>query len=278
MKCNRRFRARTPLGWAVLLTVAPLAGCTGFEAEEGTWLGDIAQPFATPTPAQAARDAFNVYNPDRRRRAIALLAASPFGHEAPYVRTYRLLLDDPDPTVRAAAIRALSMHGTPDDARGFLPSLRDPNPYVRWETAEALKRVHLPEAAAPLVQTLQNDDDNDVRMAAAEALAQYPRPSVFDALLGTLTDPNYGVAQAAANSLSILTGRDFGRDPAAWIAWSNPRRDRLFADQLPYSFQPYQRPPGWMDTILFWRDTPEVPRQRPIGHEAAAPRRDDPAS
>src|SRR5690606_8434688 len=117
---------------------------------------------------------------------------------------------------------------------------------VRWEAAEALKKLHNPVVVGPLIQALKSDPDADVRQTAAEALGQYPQPIVFDTLLGALTDANYGVVRAAANSLSILTGRDFGSDAAAWLAWSNEHRARLFADQLPYSSQPYQKPPGWL--------------------------------
>src|SRR5690606_331091 len=126
-----------------------------------------------------------------------------------------------DPTVRAAAIRALGMHGSVEDAATIMVYLHDETPYVRWEAAEALKKLHNPVVVGPLIQALKSDPDADVRQTAAEALGQYPQPIVFDTLLGALTDANYGVVRAAANSLSILTGRDFGSDAAAWLAWSN---------------------------------------------------------
>src|SRR5690606_5374227 len=82
-----------------------LGGCSSSGDPDGTVLSDLLQGLAPPTPGQAARDAFNVYDADRRRNAIGLLAAAPFGGEAPYTRTYRLLVDDPDATVRGAAVK-----------------------------------------------------------------------------------------------------------------------------------------------------------------------------
>lgn len=244
-------------------------GCTSSGAD-GTLVSDLVEPLLPPTPGQAARDAFNVYDPDRRRNAVALLAASPFGGEDPYLRTYRLLIDDPDSTVRGAATQALGLHGKVDDVALILPRLKDDAPFVRWEAAKALQRIHNDAAINPLLETLRNDEDADVRLAAADALGQYATPAVFDALVGALIDRDYGVVSAAGNSLRTLTGYDGDNDPVTWLAWGEQRPGELFRNGRQYTYTPYQKPPGIMKKMQFWTDEPPAPRIAPEGLEAAA--------
>ena len=250
-----------------LAGAALLGGCASGDPDT-TVLGDLLQDLAPPTPGQAARDAFNVYDPDRRRQSVALLAASPFGGEPPYLRTYRLLIDDPDATVRGAAVKALGAHGEVADADLIIPRLRDDSPFVRWEAAKALQRIHNPAAAQPLMDLLRTDADADARMAAADALGQYAQPAVFDTLVGALTDRNYGVVSAAVNALRTLTGHPGDADPATWITWSRDRRADLFAGQTAYAYQAYQKPPGLIRKVMpFTNDEQPAPRLSPVGLE-----------
>lgn len=264
-----RRRSRVTIALAALALALP--GCGSDGSSDGTILSGVLDPLMPPSPGEAARDAFNVYDPDRRRAAIANLSAAHFGGEEPYLRTYRLLLDDPDPTVRAACVKALGMHGSVADAKLLIPQLSHEAAFVRWEAAQALQRIHDPAAVGALLTALKDDGDADVRMAAAEALGQYPEARVFDSLVGALVDRNYGVVQAAGQSLRTLTGQPYGHDPAPWVAWSNQHRNALFAGQRTYSYQPYTKPPGLLDKAQFWRDQDKAPRQIPAGIEAATP-------
>ncbi len=268
---------------AIAVTVGTLTGCAS-SGESETLLGDLFGSFQPPTPTQAALDAVNVYDPDKRREAIALLGAAPFGGEPEYLRLYRWHLGssdggpqldepraiDPDPTVRAAAVRALGMHGTVEDAKLLVPRLEDDAAFVRWEAAKALQRVHNPIAISPLINVLRADPDTDVRMAAADALGQYATRAVFDALVGALGDSNYGVVRAARDSLRTLTGYDGGLDPSTWVHWAREQDERLFADQRPYRYQPYVRPPGLLERAQFWKSAETPPSKAPVGLEPVA--------
>lgn len=262
---NRRAR------FAVLAMLLPLlnlgaAGCQSGDTPQD-WLANTVDSFSPPTPQEAARDAFNMYDADRRRRAIALLSAAPFGGEDAYVRTYRLLLDDPDATVRAACAKALGMHGSVEDVQRLTPLLQDQNALVRWESAKALQRIHDPAAIDPLIRAVQHDEDADVRMAAAKALGQYAQPRVFDVLLGTLNDHDFGVVAAAHESLVTLTGQDLGTDSRDWLAWSQDHRATLFAHQQRYTYQPYQAPPGLLQRVQFWQSRAVAETRAPVGLE-----------
>lgn len=250
-----------PSGFRALLMITVLlTGCS--EAFKGdTLLEPLIRDLFPPTPAQAARDAFNVYDPDKRRQSVALISAAPFGGEEPYVKMYRLLLDDPDASVRAACIKALGLHGRPEDVPRIMAYLSDRHAFVRWEAAQALQKLHHPIAVTALLRALREDEDPDVRQAAAEALGQYAEPRVFEALVGALDDPDFGVAQAARKSLVTLCGYDFGIDASLWLIWARQHSRDLFANQQVYLWQPFVRPRSWLDRLMFWKPyEPPAPR------------------
>ncbi len=252
---------RSARGLCLLGALAwPQVGCKALR--EGP--ASLVQDMMPPTPGEAARDVFDLYDADKRRRAVNLLAAAPFGGEGPYVRLYRLVVDDPDPTVRAAAVKALGLHGEVSDVPVITVRLRDEAAAVRWEAAKALQKIHNPFAVKPLTEALLQDEDSDVRMACAEALAQYPQPEVFSTLVAALGDPVFGVQRRAADSLTLLTGQALGADGAAWLKWREQNTQTIFAGQQPYYWQPYTPPRGLLDKAQFWKKpkviTPQTPR------------------
>ncbi len=252
---------RTVACLAALVTVSVLMiGCG--QSPGQALAGVLGGGDATPTPTEAARDAFDLADADKRRRSIILLSNADWGGEAPYVRTYRLLVDDADPTVRAACIQALGEHGGVDDVQVILRHLqKDDASIVRWEAAKALQKLHTDEAIDPLIRAAQDDEEIDVRLAAARALGQYPRPRVFDALLGVLTDDDFGVSHAARQSLKLLTGEDFGHEPEPWLQWSNDHQN-LFTNGVAYTYEPYQHR-GWLKKAQFWKASDAPPPQKP---------------
>lgn len=256
-----------PLYAACLLTASALVAGGCDSAGGGNPLEGLSESFFPPAPSEVAREAFNVYDPDRRRRAVNTLATAPWGGEAPYLRTYRLLIDDPDPTVRAACLRAIGRHGHPDDVATITPYLSDPTSFVRWEAANALERLHHPDAIDPLVETLREDEDADVRLTAARALGQYAEDRVFETLVGALNDREYSVVRQAARSLRTLTGQELGDRASEWLAWADANGGELFAEQQPFEYAEFIRPPGFFDHIQFWRDYPVAEAQQPLGLE-----------
>ena len=251
--------------WAacILITTAWTAGCDAGAAPD---FGGFMEGLLPREPGEVARDAFNVYDPDRRRSAINTLASAPWGGEPPYLQAYRLLIDDPDPTVRAACLRALGRHGHPDDVATIARYLNDDISFVRWEAAMALERLHHPDSVAPLMQALRDDEDADVRLAAARALGQYAEQRVFEALIGSLTDTNYSVVRQAVRSLNHLTGEDLGDRGSQWLAWQG-QQDDPFAQQQPYYYTKFIRPPGFLDHLQFWRRYPTAEPTQPLGLE-----------
>lgn len=259
-------------------------GCESFRDSDQTILADVLDPLVIPTPTDAAIDMLDLDDADNRRRGLSLIAASPFGGEEVYVKVYRELIYDSDPTVRAAAARSLGDHGGPGDALLLAPLVEnrveevvefnepttvvrytEPDPLVRWEAAQALQKIHNPRVVDPLISALLRDSDADVRAAAARALGQYATPAVYDPLLSALTDPQYRVVRAAQASLTTLTGYDLGNDPADWLAYRKLNSEALFADQQTYTYDPWVKPPGFFQKLQPWAKSrrekaqPQVP-------------------
>lgn len=267
MRTKRKTSPR-PTRSAALLALTGLsvvlAGCVG-PNNDGQIFADLVDSVMPPSPSEVARGAFNVYDADVRRRSVALLSSSSFGHEEPYLRMYRLLIDDQDPTVRAACAHALGLHGTTDDAPVLITLLKDNTGFVRWEAAKALQKIHHTDAVRPLMDVLADDLDADVRIAAAQALGQYPTRPVFNALVGALTDRDFGVVQSASISLAQLTGQDLGTDGSPWLDFASAHVADLFQHQRQYTYTPYQDPPGKLDKIKFWEETETVSPKTPVG-------------
>jgi hypothetical protein len=235
--------------------------CGGCRSSSTSGVPGFLEPLFPPSPSDTARDAFNAQDADKRRNAVNLLSNAPFGGQEPYVRTYRLLIDDPDPTVRAACVAALGRHGSPDDVALILRYLGGDSPVVRWEAARALQRLHNPQAIDPLIKALAGDDSVDVRIAAANALGQYRVRKVFDALIGALNDRDYGVVVEAGQALQTLTGENFRDDGAQWLAWARQTPD-VFAGAQPYYYRQYVKPRSLLNKAMFW-EKPKTPAPKP---------------
>ena len=257
-----RLPGRGVIRVVLLLALVGLAvGCKGTGKGEGDGFFDDAFTMP-PSPVDAVAMATDSTDPDNRRQGILWLSAAPFGGEDIYVELYRLFHSDQNPNVRAAAARALGLHGSPEDAALLMLLVEDDNAFTRWQAANGLRMIHNPAAVDPLIRRLDPvvEEDANVRRCAADALGQYPTITVFNSLVVALEDRDYGVVDAARQSLRTLTGHDAGLDPRDWSAWAAENAGRLFEGQQLYTYQPYTRPRYWIDYISFWdelyRDEP----------------------
>jgi hypothetical protein len=270
-----KFISPCPRWWQALLLlwVLPLAACSSSDDDAGakdeSVLAPLVRDLMPPKPSEAVRWALTSPDPDKRREGIALLSGATFGGENVYIRVYRLRADDTDATVRAASIRALGLWGKVDEVPNLLRFAHEDSGLVRWEMAQALQKIHNPLAIHTLTVMVSEDKDADVRMAAAIALGQYARPEVFSALVGALDDTEWGVTDAAHESLVCLTGEDFGADEGEWLKYQQSHAGRLFEHQRQYVWYPFVKPRGFWDKVKFWSHPPDVPPRVPTGMETA---------
>ena len=170
---------------------------------------------------------------DNRRQGIAYLVThDPAAVAPPYPRHYqRLAKSDPDYTVRAMAIRALNVCRDRSATPIFIAALADENEPVRLEAAKALANVPDPAAVPGLLAALRGErhlligdrdavvpEAPDVRIAAADALRQYPTLNVERTLVGFLND-QFALAWQSRQSLVALTGQDLRYDEVAWLRY-----------------------------------------------------------
>ena len=132
------------------------------------------------------------------------------------------LLGAPEPSVRIAALRAIT-HLDPDAAAAHLSrAAHDPDASVRRRTA--LLAVGLgPERMLELERQVSRDPDPEVRRLAVLAAGAAGGEQARTRLLAALEDPDLGVRRAAARSLSGILGVDVG--PVATLSDEERRRE-----------------------------------------------------
>jgi HEAT repeat protein len=157
--------------------------------------------------------------PDLRREGIMELVQHDYGKQPPYTDRYKqIALADPDWLVRASAVRALNIARDKSATPVFIKSLSDENADVRMEAAKALANIPDPAAIGPLLKTLNSPEENkDTRIAAANALKNYKSLEVARALTNALDSREFGLAWQARRSLRDITGKDFYYDQGQWL-------------------------------------------------------------
>ncbi len=246
-----------------------LGSCKGIAHEGTNQPTSIFEVFTPTTPAMAAAWAADEYDADKRYRGTLLLANAPFGGERVYVEMYTHASADEDPVVRAAAIRGLALHGSPEHVPLILKQFDDPDRMLRWECARALQRLHDPAAIPAMLKHMveKSEDESLVRSACADGLGQYAEPRVIDGLTAALGDRDLSVNDAALRSLRTLTGQDFGDNLREWVAWKKRTVD-LFAARRTYIYPVFQREKTWLETFVpLWVPPNEIAAS-PAGMDA----------
>jgi hypothetical protein len=102
-------------------------------------------------------------------------------------------------------------------------ALADPAETTRAAALRDIGNLAYEDSAAVAGLALRHDPYASVRREAARALRGYPVETAAPHLLDALTDEMADVRGAAAASLAILTGQDFGDDRAGWVRWWQSR-------------------------------------------------------
>ena len=242
-----------------------LGGC-GNVSED---LSSLSESFSPPSPGEAARDMMDPHDAEKRRRGTVLISNAPFGGAEVHVRAYADKVEFEDnPSALAAAIRALGRHGQPEHAPLIATHLESESRQVRWEAAKALQRLHNPDVVPAMLDVLRKgeSEDVDVRIATADALAQYPEDRVFQMLVSNnaLNARDLALNHTARQSLQTVTGEQLGDRPSDWLAWYETV-DNPFANQQDYLYPTYDRDESLLEKVTFWSEPTFEESQRPAG-------------
>jgi len=222
--------------------------------------------FQPPKPEDAVALALDKYDADKRYRGTAMLANAPFGGERPYLALFREAIEDQDAGVRQVGVRALGIHGEPEDVPAIVNRLTDDEWLVRMEAARALQRLHNPDAVTALTErtSIDNELQAAVRAEAVNALGQYRQARVIQTLITALGDPSLAVNHSAISSLEVLTGQNLGFEPAAWFEWIDQADDPFQAGRV-YTYPGFNRSKLWYEYIPFFGRPPNEADSVPVG-------------
>ncbi len=189
-------------------------------------MGDILSGNTATVAAQRMQDADF---PDERRIGINQLVRRDYGEREPYTTRYaQIARDDSSPLVRATAIRALNRSRDASASGVYIRALGDPSPLVRLEAAKALANMPSEAATTALIGIMRDQaEDDDVRLAAAEALSHYRKLEVARALVAQLQDRRFGLSWQSRRSLRRITGADYQYDEGAWLQYLSSSQSPL---------------------------------------------------
>jgi putative membrane-bound dehydrogenase-like protein len=148
------------------------------------------------------------------------------------------LLQDANPEVRAQAAKVLGDANTTAATEKLLPLLADKNPRAQLYAAQALGRIRAESAIAPLVDMLQANNEQDVYLRHAGAIA-LGRIGNQEALSKLSTHPSEAVRIAAVVALKQMESPAlalFLNDKSEFVVTNAARAindDNLVVDALP---------------------------------------------
>ncbi len=116
-------------------------------------------------------------------------------------------LANPDPRVRLESVRALGKLGGEDAEMLLVGMLNDQDPEVRAAACRSVGVLKVEKALKPLLQLLEEDEEEDVRVGALQALGQIGDPGAVPviekrALGGLFSRPGRDVRIAAYRALA----------------------------------------------------------------------------
>ncbi len=127
-----------------------------------------------------------------------------------------LVQRDPNPLIRRRATLALGEAPGPLSDPGLMAASADTDPTVRVAACQSWADSPRCDRHAGFDSTLNQDEDADVKMAAARGLGQYKDPASISALGEALDAADPALQVRAMESLGRVSGQKLGRDVRAW--------------------------------------------------------------
>ncbi len=231
-----------------------VAGCKGGKTPD--W-SDVFGKKKDPPPDVLVEQLFNAQSPDTRRIAIEKLSKTYWINEEKNRELVAQMTSrsvEKSPIVRAAAVRTLAKVNDPKYFDKIADAMKDDSSIVRFDAADSFELIIYPPAEDELQRLALDDDNEDVRTAACQALKNYRSDDTYRTLLRCLGDESFTVREASHESLVAMTGVDNGYDPTKWV--SDPKQ--LGKETLPAKRKVIYRKRPWWDWAGVTKETVEV--------------------
>jgi len=128
-----------------------------------------------------------------------------------------------NPLVRAQLVRTLQQFQTESSRGAVMAAMSDSSRLVRVASCQTWGVWGGAEAVQVLGNTVANDLDLDVRLAAIRALGNIPDSAAIAAIGPALEDPDPAMQFLAVESLQEVTRADLGTDVNAWRQYVQSR-------------------------------------------------------
>ena len=171
----------------------------------------------------------------KRKRALDTLVVSAANgseqdRKAAAIRLGEIVQRDPVLLLRLHAVRLLGQLNHPAAAEALKQAGTHPDSFIRIAAIDGWRAMPAELAVGPLQEIVGSDTDADVRLEATKALGQFRDPAASQALSLALTDSNPAIQLRATESLSQITGQDFGPNVSAWQSFLQNQQGQRFAD------------------------------------------------
>ncbi len=196
-----------------------LSGC----AEGPLWRAGRYNPWVRSQWAEEEKIADTLFTRKRRMEQVVAQAtnASIDVQEEAALALSDIIFRDKVLLMRLHAVKLLGRLNCPTAVETLAKASRDNDRDIRLAAITAWKKVS-PESAVPQLQEMiGSDTDIDVRLAATEALGNFPGRSSVEALSLSLNDRDPALQVRAAESLQRVTGEPLGRNIVAWQDYVN---------------------------------------------------------
>lgn len=213
----------------LLLTSCLLAGC----AEGPLWRTGSLVPWAREQWEEEERLADTLF--ERKRELDALVESANQSdqetQEQVALRLNDIVQRDPVLLIRLHAVDLLGTLSGAQAAEALRQAGKAPDSRVRIAAVGAMQRLPAETAVGQIQEILGNDTDVDVRLAATRALGSFPGDDALNALSLALADSNPAVQYRATESLTLVTGENFGANVSAWQSFISNRNDTRVASK-----------------------------------------------
>jgi len=201
----------------VILTVGVIYQFSGC-AEGPLWRTGQYSPWVRNKWAEEEKIADTLFTRKRRMENVVAQAANSSidVQEEAALALKDIVFRDKVLLMRLHAVKLLGRLNSPTSVETLAKASKDNDKEIRLAAITALKLVS-PDAAVPQLQEIiGSDTDIDVRLAATEALGNFPGRSSVEALSLSLNDRDPALQVRAAESLQRVTGEPLGRNIVAW--------------------------------------------------------------